>query len=482
MEALLQNVDPKLLWAYFLELSKIPRGSKAEAAAADWVAAQGKACGCEVERDAIGNVLIRKKGTPGREQRPVVALQAHVDMVCEKNEGTIHDFLKDPIQVVRVGDLVKASGTTLGADNGIGLCAALAVLASRDIEHGPIEVLITVDEETGLTGACHLQGGWLHANYLLNLDSEEEGFLTIGCAGGVDTIAKRNLTLSAPGSARKAYRLKVFGMKGGHSGIDINSGRGNAIRVLAQVVSSMLPRYGMELAVFKGGNKRNAIAREASLIFFMEPAQEAAFRSELSNQESHWKLAFGAHDPGLAMSLEPSTADRVMSTEDAVRVLGLLLTLPHGVEAVSPDIPGLVQTSTNLGVVDVKNGIFEVTLLTRSSIDASKYALAERIAAACTLADFQSAMEGGYPGWKPVPSSSLVKLVNGAHQDLFGKPMKITAVHAGLECGLIGEKYPELEMVSFGPNMWDVHTPDERVSIASVASFWKLLVGVLERA
>lgn len=479
MENLLKDADTKLLWSYFAELSKIPRGSKVEAAAADWVAEQGRALGCEVERDAVGNVLIRQPATPGREGHPVVAMQAHVDMVCEKNETTDHDFTKDPIRLVRDGDILRATGTTLGADNGVGVAAGLAVMASKDLVHGPIELLVTIDEETGLTGVNNLRGGWLKAKYLLNLDSEEEGYLTIGCAGGVDTIAKRHLTYAVPKAGTQAFRLKVSGLRGGHSGVDIQAGRGNAIRILAQVLAVVSAPFDLAFASLKGGNKRNAIAREASAIFFMDPARKDALGAELAKHETAWKAAFGVLEPGLAMSLEPASADQAMSAQDASNAITLLLTAPHGVEAMSPDIPGLVQTSTNLGVVNTKDGVIEVNFLTRSSVDTSKAALAERISALCALAGFEAELVGGYPGWKPEPNASLVKTVNDLNQSLFGKPLEIMAIHAGLECGLIGEKYPGMEMVSFGPDMWDVHTPDEHVSIPSVANFWKLLTTVL---
>ena len=480
MEILFQNPDTRALWEYFVQLSGIPRGSKVEAAAADWVAEQGRLLGCQVERDAIGNVLIRKKGTPGRENRPGVAIQAHVDMVCEKNEGTDHDFLKDPLKLAVEGDLLRATGTTLGADNGVGVCAGLALLASRNIAHGPLEVLITVDEETGLTGASNLKPHWLNAKYLLNLDSEAEGTVTIGCAGGADTIARSRVAFTAPSAGKRAYRLKVSGLKGGHSGTDIHTGRGNAIRLLAQVLAAALTRCELELASVSGGNKRNALAREAFAVFCMDPAREECFRAELARQEAHWRSAFGSIEPGLAFSLEPSSADRVFSAADARRTVNLLLALPHGVEAMSPDIPGLTQTSTNLGVVTTTAEGVEVVLLTRSSIDASKFALTERIAAACELAGFEAGVDSPYPGWKPDPTASLVQLVSKAQEELFGKPMQVSAIHAGLECGLIGEKYPGMEMVSIGPDMWDVHTPNEHVSLASVANIWKLLVRVLE--
>ncbi len=482
MDKLLATLEPNPLWNYFFELSKIPRGSKLEAEAANWVADQGRALGLDVSRDAIGNVLIRKPGTKGKENRPGVCLQAHVDMVCEKNEDTQHDFLKDPIRLRRDGDNLRATGTTLGADNGIGVAMGLAVMASKDIAHGPVELLVTIDEETGLTGATNIQANWLKSKYLLNLDSEEEGFLTIGCAGGVDTITTRQLTLSAPPAAKKPFRLKISGLKGGHSGIDIPAGRGNAIRILGQVLYALRPDFAFELSAIKGGNKRNAIPREASAYLYLAPAQEAAFKAELAKQEADWKAAFGAFDPGLVMSLEAGVAGQVMSDHDAVSVISLILCLPHGVEAMSPDIQGLVQTSTNLGVIDTKDGKIEINLLSRSSIDASKFALTHRIAAVCAMAGFESHLVGGYPGWKPEPNASLVKLVDGLQKQLFGQPMKVVAIHAGLECGLIGEKYPEMEMVSIGPDMWDVHTPDEHLSIPSVSNCWKLVTAVLEKA
>ena len=482
MDNLLATLEPNTLWSYFFELSKIPRGSKAEAEAADWVAEQGRKLGLEVLRDAVGNVLIRKPATKGKENRPGVCLQAHVDMVCEKNENTQHDFLKDPLKLRREGDNLWATGTTLGADNGIGVAAGLAVMAAKDVAHGPVELLVTIDEETGLTGANNIQANWLQSKYLLNLDSEEEGYLTIGCAGGVDTIATRKLQLGAPSAGKKAFRLKVSGLKGGHSGIDIPAGRGNAIRILGQVLYALRSEFKFELSAVKGGNKRNAIPREASAYLYLDPAQEAAFKAELVKHEAHWKAAFGAFDPGLALSLEVGVEGQVMSNQDAESLIGLLLCLPHGVEAMSPDIQGLVQTSTNLGVIDTKDGVVEVNLLSRSSIDPSKFALTDRIAAACTLAGFESHLVGGYPGWKPEPNASLVKLVDGLQAELFGKPMIVMAIHAGLECGLIGEKYPDMEMVSIGPDMWDVHTPDEHLSIPSVSNFWKLLSAVLEKA
>jgi dipeptidase D len=479
---LLADLEPKLLWRYFLELSRIPRSSGAEAAAARWVADEGRKLECEVETDAVGNVLLRKAARPGRDGRPVVALQGHVDMVCEKNEGTPHDFAKDPIAVVRDGEFLRASGTTLGADNGIGVAAALAALASEDVRHGPLEVLVTVDEETGLTGANGIRPGWLHAEALLNLDSEAEREITIGCAGGVDTVAVRRVATRPVPPGARVLRLKVHGLKGGHSGVDIALGRGNAIRVLAQVLGALDEAHAPAVAAVRGGNKRNAIPREAAAVVAVHPAREAALRADVARLEGEWRAALGALDPNLAITVEPGEAERVLSPEDARAVVGLLLAAPHGVEAMSPDLPGLVQTSTNLGLVETRESEVAVTFLTRSALDPSKRSLASRISAACRLAGFEARADGGYPGWKPVPGAPFVALVNRAHEEVFGRPMAVKAIHAGLECGLIGEKYPGLQMASIGPDIRDAHTPDERVSIPSVGRFWRHLVAVLERA
>ncbi|WP_005035705.1 aminoacyl-histidine dipeptidase [Holophaga foetida] len=478
----MNSMEPKLLWNYFMELSKIPRGSKQEQAAAQWVADQGKALGCEVLRDPVGNVIIKRQATPGREARPAICLQAHVDMVCEKNEGTPHDFLKDPIPVYRDGDLLKARGTTLGADNGIGVATALAVLASTDIPHGPIEVLVTIDEETGMTGAENVQAGILKAKYLLNLDSEEEGYLTIGCAGGIDTIATRKVAWGAPKAGNKGYRLKVSGLKGGHSGIDIANHRGNAIRFLARTLYHLQQHFEVGIAHVQGGNKRNAIPREAFALLALDPAQDAAIRTAVAHVEAESRLAIGAYDPGLAITLEAvELPGQVMSSSDAQTVVNTLFTMVHGVIAMSPDIPGLVQTSTNLGVLETKDGAVTFCMLHRSSIDASKMTVVDRVSAHCALGGFEARHLGGYPGWKPEPDSDLVKLVKAVHQEMTGKEMKVVAIHAGLECGIIGEKYPGMEMASIGPDMWDVHTPDEKVSISSVGRFWELLKGILTK-
>ena len=481
MNASLSTLEPRPLWQHFLSLSRIPRGSKNEAAAAAWVAEQARKAGCEVEQDAAGNVLARKAASPGREKAPVVALQSHVDMVCEKNEGTAHDFTRDPIDVWLDGDQVRARGTTLGADDGIGVAAALAVLGATDLAHGPIEALFTVDEETGLSGAQALKPGWLRAKYLLNLDSEQDGELIIGCAGGVDAVATRRLTRAPPVPGRIALRLRVTGLKGGHSGTDIAAGRANALRLLGQLLVAVLPEQKLELVSVAGGNKRNAIPREASAVVRALPAQRAAIAADVARLQAEWRAAFGKLDPGITFSVEDGEDGPPMSADDAFSLVGLLAAAPHGVEAMSPELPGLVQTSTNLAIAETQGNRAQVAFLTRSAVDTSRRALVERIGAAAALAGFSLDVQGGYPGWKPEPGASLVRLVDAVHAERFGRPMAVRALHAGLECGIIGEKYPGMEMVSFGPTLTDAHTPDERVHAPSVERFWTLLVGTLDR-
>ena len=481
MEDSLNNLEPASLWRHFLQISRIPRGSGNEESAVGYVEETARALGFEVIRDKVGNLVIRKDASAGRGNGPGVVLQAHVDMVCEKNEETRHDFLKDPIEVYREGDIIRARGTTLGADNGIGVAAALALLESREIKHGPLEALITVDEETGLTGANEFKGGILRGKYFLNLDSEDEGVLIIGCAGGIDTSVIRTLEPIDSDPAKKAFRLKLYGLKGGHSGIDINRGRGNSIAILARILNGVLPRFNMELASIDGGNKRNAIPREAYAVILVEPDREVELRAVVSDLEKILRNELGAFDPGFSISMEPAELPRkVMSTADARSVIGFLLNAPNGVVSMSPDMEELVQTSINLGVVETRDGKVEVTLLSRSSIESSKTAQAERIAALASLVGMECSHSGGYPGWKPEPNTWLVKTMTDIYERMYSRPMAVKALHAGLECGIIGKSYPSMEMVSIGPDMCDVHTPEEKVSISSVGRFWDYLKVVLE--
>jgi dipeptidase D len=490
MQTPVDHLEPAQLWKFFGQLSQIPRESKHEDKAMEWLVETGRALGCEVETQPIGppdrpffgNVLLRKAATPGREDRPVTAMQAHIDMVWEKNADCAHDFSRDPIALRIDGDLVRATGTTLGADNGIGVCSALAVLADQTLEHGPLEVIVTVDEEAGMSGARNLKPDWLRAKYLLNLDSEEEGEATISCAGARDSQGSRKLTLIPASPGQVCLALKVRGLAGGHSGLNIGEGRGNSNKIMARALTKLMESATLELASVQGGNKRNAIPREATAVFFCDVADEARLREMAGHLQSEERAALGKVDAGLTITLDPSAApDTVMSAADARAVLAVLNELPNGKLAMSKEVPGLVETSTNLAIVSTAGDTVEIALLSRSSVDASKHEVAKQIEAVFTRHGFSCEELNDYPGWQPVPESDVVRLVKRTHQEVTGVPLKITAMHAGLECGLIGNVYPQMQMISFGPNMWGVHTPEEHVSISSVANFWKLLRGVIER-
>lgn len=481
MKPAFAGLKPERIWKHFDAITDIPRPSTKEARAREYVLGVARRLGLEAVHDKVGNTVIRKPARPGRENAPMALLQGHLDMVCEKNEGTPFNFDTDGIKVLRDGDWIKAEGTTLGSDNGIGVSAALAVMESDDIAHGPLEFVFTIDEETGLTGAAEFPGGLLKSKFFLNLDNEETGTICIGCAGGVNATARRKVKLQSPKGAA-GYRIKISGLKGGHSGVDIHQGRGNALRVLGLVLQRALPRLPIEVADLKGGSARNAIPREASAIVALDAAREKDLRSLVSTVESEIRTDLGAFDPGLQINVEKSDRPaQVLDADDARRTADLLVTIPHGVIAMSPDIPGLVQNSTNLATISVKDGTVEVGTSQRSAIATSKNAILNQVATACRLAGFEVEAGAGYPGWKPDPHSEIVEKLQGVHEQVFGAPAKLIAMHAGLECGVIGEKYPGMQMVSFGPTIVDPHSPNERVQISTVENFWKLLKTLLEK-
>lgn len=480
MTPALVDLDPQVLWKHFDVLAATPRASTKEAAARSYVLAQAAKLRLETTQDAVGNLIVRKPTHPGREAAPMALLQGHLDMVCEKNEGTAHNFDTDPIKIVRDGDWLKADGTTLGSDNGIGVAAALAVMESTDIAHGPLEFVFTIDEETGLTGAAEFPGGLLKSKYFLNLDNEETGTLCIGCSGGVKTTGRRKVTFQTA-TGNSAWRIKVFGLKGGHSGVDIHQGRGNALRILGGALQRVTAKLSAKVAAVDGGSAQNAIAREAAAIVVVDAVRENELRSLLSAYESEWKADLGGFDPELQISMEKAPRpDKALEAADAKRIIDLLVTVPHGVVAMSPDVPGLVQNSTNLAIVSVNGDTAEIVTSQRSAIESSKHAVAQMVATVFGMADFEVEHAGSYPGWKPEPTSEIVQKLQTAHEKLFGKPAKLIAMHAGLECGVIGEKYPGMQMVSFGPTIVDPHSPNERVQISTVQSFWKYLKTVLE--
>jgi dipeptidase D len=402
-------------------------------------------------------------------------------MVCEKNQGTAHNFDTDPILLVRDGDWLKADGTTLGADNGVGVAAALAVMESENIAHGPLEFVFTIDEESGLTGASEFPAGLLRSKYFLNLDGEEEGTLCIGCAGGINTVARRAVALR-PILSGEGWRLRVFGLQGGHSGIDIHKGRGNAVRILGRVLQTLMDRLPVMIGEIEGGSKRNAIPREASAALALDGARQPELRSLVAALEAEIRSDLGAFDSGLRITVESAARPQeALADADAVLVAGPLASQHHGVLAMSPDVPGLVQTSTNLAIVTAKDGQVEIETSQRSPIRASKMAAARMVSTIFQLAGFSVAHSGDYPGWKPEPSSDIVRKSQAVHLEILGKTPELVAMHAGLECGVIGEKYPGMQTISFGPHIVDVHSPSERLKISSVEPFWRFLTGLLER-
>ncbi len=470
MDKVFEGLKPELLWKQFDEIRKIPRCSKNEGKIREYVINFAKSRGLEYEVDEVGNVLIRKKATPGHENAPGVILQAHMDMVCEKNSDVDFDFEKDAIRVKRENGWITAEGTTLGADNGIGMAAALAVLEDHSLVHGPLEVLLTVDEETGLTGASNLKKGWLRGKYLLNLDSEDEGVFFIGCAGGRDTVFKIKIKRNTVGE--KAYEIKVSGLKGGHSGVDIHLQRGNAIRILARVLYEI---DGVKISSLSGGNKRNAIPREASAVVM---AEEKKVKQAVEKVLAEVREELRYSDPGVKIEFTPAEAENYI--EESKKIVDFLMALPHGVLAMSLAMKGLVETSTNLAVVKTAEGEVEIVESSRSSINSSLQFVCNQLKAMGDLAGAETHQPPGYPGWSPNPDSKILKIMKEVYKNLFGREPEVTAIHAGLETGIIGKNYPDLEMISFGPTIKFPHSPDEKVEIASVEKFWKLLTETLK--
>ncbi len=474
MTELLQ-LQPPDLWQHFSALNSVPRPSKHEARVIQHMQEFARQLGLPVETDEAGNVLIRKPASPGRENRPAVALQSHLDMVHQKNEGTRFDFATEGIRMRREGDWVRAEGTTLGADNGIGVAAMMAVLASSDVVHPPLEALFTIDEETGMTGARELRGGWLKAHTLLNLDTEDDDELTIGCAGGLDVVGSGRYVVEPVPEDHVVLGLKLDGLKGGHSGMDIHLGRGNANKLMSRFLLSSPAR----VAWIDAGGLRNAIPREATAVIAV--ADRAAFEESVREYAAILSQEYALTDPDLRLRLVEGQAEGVMGLDFQRRLLRVLQALPNGVYRMSPDMPGLVQTSNNLARVLVKDGQYSLQCLTRGSLQSEKRDMAASVQAALELLGAEVELSGDYPGWTPRPESSIVKLMSGLYREMFGQDPHVTACHAGLECGILGQNYPDMEMISFGPNIRGAHSPDECVQVSSVHKFWKFLTATLER-
>lgn len=477
------NLKPEIVWRFFHQINQVPRPSKKEEKIIRYLESFAKEYRVAIKKDKTGNILMSKPATKGLEHLPTVVLQSHVDMVCEKNSDKVFDFDTDPIQTVVDGEWLRADGTTLGADNGIGMAAELALLASDDIEHGPIECLFTVDEETGLTGAKALEAGFMTGEILLNLDSEDEGELFIGCAGGKDT---QGTFLYEPQPAPEDllyFRIGVKGLKGGHSGSDIHLGLGNANKILARFLYILWKDFDATLCSFNGGNLRNAIAREAVAVIGLKPADKEEAMAILNHFASDVEFELKHTDKDVEVTmLSTDKPAKCLDDSTAQRLIFAVHGCPHGVIAMSHDLEGLVETSTNLASVKMQEGDDRIVIGTsqRSSIESSKVAVCNQVSSVFQLAGAEVRQGDGYPGWAPNPDSKILKVAEETYKRLFHKEPKIMAIHAGLECGLFLEKYPRLDMVSFGPTLRDVHSPNERIRIDTVELWWKHLLEVLK--
>jgi len=481
MGNVLGNLEPKLVWHHFEEICKYPRPSKKEEKIAEYVVSVGERLGLQTEKDKFGNILIRKPATKGKENLKTVVLQSHIDMVCEKNSDVEHDFDNDPIEPYVDGDWVKAKGTTLGADNGIGMAAALAVLESTEIQHGPIEALFTLDEETGLTGANKLKKGWLKADILINMDSEEIGFLFIGCAGGMNTFARFKAKLEKAPKNYSSFELIVKGLKGGHSGIEIDVGRGNATKILNRLIWEYSQENKIRFASFNGGNKHNAIPREAFAVVAVPKKDDKKLKKFVRKFNGKVKPEFEAVDPGLVVSVKKHELPEKFINEKVQRhLLNALYSIPHGVTKMSNDIPGLVETSNNLAVVETAGKHINIVTSQRSSVESERVDMTNMVTSVLNLAGGAVGYNDGYPAWQPDIESDVLKVFKSTFKKMYGKEPEVTAIHAGLECGLIKEKYPDVDMISLGPTMLDVHSPDERLQISTVPEFYKQLVNALK--
>lgn len=481
MNNILANLKPELLWKHFEALTQIPRPSRKEQLAAKYVVDFAKKNKLKFLVDKFGNVVISKPATVGYENLAPVVMQGHLDMVAEKNADVKHNFEKDPLQIYADGDWVKAKGTTLGSDNGIGVAAALAVLESNDIQHGPISALFTLDEETGLNGAQALQPGFVKADILLNLDSEEDGALYIGCAGGQTTYAKFSFTQKDFAKDTSAFELKVTGLRGGHSGLDIIQGRGNAIKIIVRLLHELNFNFGIQLVSLNGGSKHNAIPRESFAVIRIKNKLINEISEYVNKYNEIVKSELSSVEPNLSVQLvESKSKAKVIDTLTSKNIIDSLYAVPNGVIKMSADIEGLVETSTNLAVVTTKGKAVDVILSQRSSVESERKDISNSIAALLRLAKAEVKQGDGYPGWKPDIHSPILKVMKEVYSQKYKSEPEVKAIHAGLECGIIKERYPEMDMISFGPTILGAHSPDEKVQISTVQKFWDLLLDTLK--
>ncbi|RNA63191.1 aminoacyl-histidine dipeptidase [Chryseobacterium nematophagum] len=473
----LSNIEPQIIWKNFSKLNAVPRPSKKEEKVIAFIKEFGENLGLETVVDEVGNVIIKKPASAGMENRKSIVLQSHLDMVCQKNNDVNFDFETEGIKMEIDGDWVKAQGTTLGADNGLGVATIMSILESSDISHPSLEALFTIDEETGMTGAIGLKPNQLTGDILLNLDTEEDDEIDIGCAGGIDVTITQDYETEA--SHGQAVRIEIKGLQGGHSGMDIHKGFGNANIILGRLLYTALAKENIQLISIDGGGLRNAIPREAVSIISVRNAHEfieeitAGLKKEILEE-------FATIEPHLQINIEnTTTSEKALSEENSKKIILTLKSLHNGVYRMSPDVKDLVESSNNVARVELKNGSLKILNLSRSSVESSKYSVAEQLKSVAELAGMNTEFSGSYPGWKPKPGSEIVQLMEKIYTEKFGEKPHVVACHAGLECGIIGANYPEMEMVSFGPTIRGAHSPDEKANIPSTQKFWSFLKEIL---
>ncbi|MDG4945541.1 aminoacyl-histidine dipeptidase [Weeksellaceae bacterium KMM 9713] len=482
MNDIIRDLEPKEVWTQFADLNAVPRASKREEKVREFMVDFGNSLGLETLEDAIGNVIIKKPASAGMEDRKTVILQSHLDMVHQKNNDTDFDFDTQGIEMMVDGDWVKAKGTTLGADNGLGVAAIMAILKSKDIVHPPIEALFTIDEETGMTGAQNLDGSLLDGRILLNLDTEEDDEIGIGCAGGIDVTASRSYEMhDVDDNDNYGIKISVTGLNGGHSGMEIHKGLGNSNKILGRLLCSISKEY--RIAEVKGGGLRNAIPREAWAMVIIDNSDVAEVSREIEKAAWEIKKDFEDVDPDLTIHIDAEVAApaKALSKEDSRKFTQMIYALHNGVYKMSADIPDLVEASNNVARVELKDGKAEVQNLTRSSVESSKEEVANKLKEAFDTAGFETVFSGSYPGWQPNPNSEILKTLESLYKEMFNEQPNVAACHAGLECGILGERIPGLDMISFGPTILGAHSPDERASISSTQKFWKYLLEILKQ-
>lgn len=475
------QLSPKAVWHFFDQICSIPHPSKYEEQLAQYIVSFAQAEGLDVRRDNTGNVIIKKPATAGMENRKGVVLQAHIDMVPQKNEETVHDFTQDPIVPFIDGEWVTATGTTLGADNGMGMATCLAILAAKDIEHGPLEVLLTIDEEAGMTGAFGLEAGWLDGDILLNTDSEQEGEVYMGCAGGVDAALTVDIQREAVPADHQAIKLVVKGLKGGHSGCDIHTGRGNANKLMARFFVGHADVLGLRINNFTGGSLRNALPREASVIATLPTANVDKLNALFAEYQQMVKAELGHVETDITVFTEAcAQPNDVMLIADQTRLMHILNVCPNGVIRMSDDIEGVVETSLNMGVITTDADKVTILCLIRSLIDSGRSYVEGILQSLAALSGAKCSVAGAYPGWKPDADSEIMQVFRETYQQMYGNKPNIMVIHAGLECGLFKEPYPEMDMLSFGPTIKFPHSPDEKVKIDTVQMFWDQMLAILQ--